>query len=172
MHTGLGPPGKDSLLANDEPTCERIREMVGIPAGAVRGLAEGDCRVQNTARGTESVAFVMEGDSCDGVVQMAGAHDNVVAFAQEFGTVPSLDIFVALRRENARFHKLLADGADGAAHSWDRVRGPRIQAQRDAVRSVFFLDTPEWRESVLLRGVRVADDVIGFLLGSALKAHP
>ena len=133
VHTGLGPPGVDTLMAlGNKSSLDGVRNVFGESDGT---FLYGD-----TASGAASGYDATIGDVPSGYIDRLG-WTNARGLIQEFGTIPGLLVARALVRENAAWHH--GDDAE------------KRDAARD-VRDAFYVPTAAWQTSVVERVVRVA----------------
>lgn len=143
VHTGLGPPGVDTLMVLGESSLDGVRHVFGEPDGFLYG---------ETTSGAASGYDATIGDVPRGYADRLG-WTNAQGLTQEFGTVPGLLVARALVRENAAWHH--GDDAEKRA------------AARD-VRNAFYVPTAAWQNSVVERGVKVAMQALEGLAGGLL----
>lgn len=136
LHTGLGPYGVGEIILNDpveDPAYKRACEWWG------------DHRVKSTVSGESVSAHLV------GTVKLAfdamlnGAE--VTGVGLEFGTLPPVQVFMAMREENWLHHN---GGADHPAAA-------RIKAR---LRHAFYPDEDVWRERVWQQGKEVVDKAL------------
>lgn len=128
IHTGLGPHGFGELIlheASDDPALTRAAEWWGEER--IKSAAGGDS-VSSQLAGTVNLALSRMLPDAE-----------VTAAGLEFGTLPLLDVFKAMRAENWLFHH----GQEGALDSSGIKRG-LLQA--------FCPDDDGWRKKVLEQG--------------------
>lgn len=152
VHTGLGPSGVDTLIAEGGTA---IQAFMKRTFGAESGEAEypflhgstGAFGGSTDKTGAGSGYSDAQGFSANYLLAMNWSH--VAAVTQEFGTVPGLRVVHALARENAVWH-----------HSNDTAA--RSAAAR-AARDVFYVRTANWQRSIVRRGVAVVKQALAAL---------
>jgi hypothetical protein len=137
-HTGLGPSGHTELICRhpvDSQALATARQWWGAD-------------VTSPASG-ESASEVIDGN-----VRMAFVHlcpkAMVVTIAMEVGTQDEQHVIASLV-------------ADNWLHQKGQVQSPQGAAIRQQVRDAFFVDTPEWREKALTRGLAIWQDALAGL---------
>ena len=132
-HTGLGPSGHTELICRhpvDSPSLALARQWWGAD-------------VTSPASG-ESASEVIDGN-----VRMAFVHlcpqATVVSSAMEVGTQAQTQVMAALFADNWLYQK-------------GEPQSPQGLAIRQQVRDAFFVDTPEWREKAMARGLVIWQD--------------
>ena len=134
-HTGLGPSGHTELICRhpvDSPSLALARKWWGAD-------------VTSPASG-ESASEVIDGN-----VRMAFGHlcpqATVVSIAMEVGTQAQTQVMLALFADN-----------------WVHQKGQPLSSQglaiRQQVRDAFFVDTPEWRERAMTRGLAIWQEAL------------
>eukprot|EP00672_Neobodo_designis_P021127 CAMPEP_0174837582 /NCGR_PEP_ID=MMETSP1114-20130205/6841_1 /TAXON_ID=312471 /ORGANISM="Neobodo designis, Strain CCAP 1951/1" /LENGTH=393 /DNA_ID=CAMNT_0016071649 /DNA_START=29 /DNA_END=1206 /DNA_ORIENTATION=- len=130
VHSGLGPCGEDSLMVDDAEEAQAARKVIHESAGRLEypdtdpnGPVGGYNLVLGSAKVQKSFPTAQ------------GAH-----ITQEFGTRPGLFVAMALAFENAAFHQT----------HWNSVAH---QFGTKLLRAAFFVETTEWKDRVLERGV-------------------
>ncbi len=138
FHTGLGPYGYGEAIvevSTDDPAYGRAKAWWGDS-------------VKSTVGG-ESVSAHLSG-TIDGEMPGMAPHADVTAMAIEFGTIPSNEVFRALRKDN--WLHLYGD--------LDSDEGRAIKAE---LRAAFYPDTDDWKEMVWTRGNDVINQAIAGL---------
>jgi hypothetical protein len=123
FHTGLGPFGYGEMISEDLPNSaayKRARKMWGD-------------RVCSSEAG-ESISAPLTG-TVDKAVATFLPETQLTFAALEAGTIPSRDVFNALRKDN--FLHRVANGKHKDA-----------EAIRREIRAAFYPDTPEWKHKV------------------------
>lgn len=135
IHTGLGPSGQDSLLVDE--TTELNVKRVFAPLDPSRIVIPGDIDASDAFRGYQNVT----GSVGRGLLSLFPSCSENLVMSSEFGTVPAIFVFKALREENAAYHH-------APQH---RI----IPAQN--VRDVFYRHQDStWKQSIISRGRIVA----------------
>jgi len=138
VHTGLGPHGEDTLY------------MRG--SGAARSALEASIEDQPGTRIIDRTSHADGGYAIRGgytrTLTALGGTGEACALLQEFGTCPPLRVLHALREENRLHHH-------GNPH-------PAHPAKRRLL-EVFCPRSPRWRETVVARGVALAEAAIAAL---------
>ena len=130
VHTGLGPPGEETLLP--EP---------GVCATPTVRLAEALERELIDVTQTRGPAYVVRGGMGSALPRvLPGVAVDFVL--QELGTCPPVAVFRALREEN-RWHHYGGGGLDHTA--------------KRRLREVLCPASPHWRQQVVPRGVALAE---------------
>ena len=144
LHTGLGPYGYGEVIVNDsedDPVYQRAVAWWG------------EERVKSTVRG-ESVSAHLTG-----TVKLAFARmlpdAEVTAVGLEFGTLPPMDVFRALRAENWLHHHGVVDSPDAA-----RIKEQLLRA--------FYPDDELWKRKVWEQGRMIVE---GALTGLCSKKN-
>lgn len=170
VHTGLGPPGVDTLLAHgtrpDEegngeaegghegradrwfPDAPRqVQYFFGQDSGGGDGESDGYATggPDDVSAGYDLTMGILNGYYAALFEERAGPASRPLVVAQEFGTVPAVLVARALILENMAHH-----------HSPPAERAYWATFSRDA----FYVRTDEWRESVLRRGLTVLEQAI------------
>lgn len=135
VHTGLGPPGFDSIIMDHD-----LREkMVSILGGddETKQHVVGFGGSSGAGSGYDDVV----GDTKHGFDDLFSPEQtSLLPVTQEFGTVPGILVFKALREENADFHYA----------PWNRI------ASAEKVRDVFYLrNSVKWKRDVIVRGTNL-----------------
>lgn len=135
VHTGLGPPGFDTLLLNAGVDSKQAKKIFAGGNVAINGEEDDEA-----AKGYDGVAGLL----CSGMSWFLPSHVQSVCLTQEFGTASGLVVMKALIEENAMFH-----------HAPSR-RLPYAQKLRDA----FYLHKSyKWKSDLIERGLRVFDQL-------------
>lgn len=135
VHTGLGPPGFDTLLLNAGADSKQGKTIFAGGNVAINGEEDDEA-----AKGYDGVAGLL----CSGMSWFLPKDINTMCLTQEFGTAPGLVVMKALIEENAMFH-----------HAPSR-RLPYAQKLRDA----FYLHRSyQWKSDIIERGLRVFDQL-------------
>ncbi|KAA0157186.1 hypothetical protein FNF29_00538 [Cafeteria roenbergensis] len=163
VHSGLGEAGQSSLLLSGTEGGEEaatIRRALGLAAHDAAAGPKSACVQDASALGSAGVAYTTRGGFSEALASVPGpaglpvgaepspaAYSGVrpadrVCIAQEFGTVPTTDVFFALRAENALYQ------SDETA--------PPSHPLRQQLRAAFFPDDAAWRRECLAQGVTVA----------------
>jgi len=130
LHSGLGPPGVGEHIhsGSDAASLARARRWWGP---SVRSLAEGD-----------SVSPELVGQmGCAAEQECPQAE--LTGIAIEFGTLPLLEVFDALRAEQW-------------LESHPETSTEQATAIRHQCRDAFYLDTPAWKQRVVEQGLQAA----------------
>lgn len=122
-HTGLGERGTGQLLGFDHPS---------DPGQRLAGELWGEDHVPLASEA--SVAYETLGDIAVPFAEMF-PHARVLTAAYEFGTVDPLSVLQALR-------------GDHWLHAYGDPTGPEAAEIKDAIRSAFYCETPDWHRSV------------------------
>lgn len=144
VHTGLGPQGVDTMLADSGVATNTLLQQVfgeaNQPGGYIMGDVEDDGNAaagyDDTKGFSASIIPALVQAGCSG---WRRAH----AVTQEFGTVSPISVIKAAARENA---------------AW--VNGASVSEATNAaqnVRDVFYVRTPEWQESIVARGLEAIE---------------
>lgn len=139
FHTGLGPYGYGELILNDPEDDPAFQRAV---------TWWGEERVKSTVKG-ESVSTHLSG-----TVNLAFARmlpdAEVTAAGLEFGTLPPMDVFMALRAENWLHHH---GGKDSSAA--ERIKQQLLLA--------FYPDDDHWKRKVWEQGRLVVEQTLANL---------
>jgi hypothetical protein len=136
FHTGLGEYGEAEIILN-----------VGKKSSAYqRALQWWGARVKSTVTG-ESVSEHIYGPLKLAVPEMLPVADEVTAASLEFGTVPPMEVFWAMRAENWLQHY------GGKAH-------PRAQEIKMRLLQVFYPHEEQWRRQVWEHGEDVVEQAL------------
>jgi hypothetical protein len=134
-HTGLGPSGHTELICRHPVDSESLALARKWWGADVTSPASG-----------ESASEVIGGN-----VRMAFVHlcpqATVVSIAMEVGTQAQTQVMLALFADNWLYQK-------GEPHSSQGL------AIRQQVRDAFFVDTPEWRDKAMKRGLAIWQDTL------------
>ena len=142
VHTGLGPSGLDTLLFVDPDSKKKANAQQNDVASHFRGAPGG---IQNLAEGDSA------GDVAAGYELTAGTlmhfyphtcfprSSDVLVLGQEFGTLPGFLVARAVILENQAFN-------------YAKARQPFFAT---FIRDAFYVRTPQWKRSVLERGLAV-----------------
>ena len=123
FHTGLGEPGAGEMITEDLPSSKAYRRQKAIWGPRVKSSEAG-----------ESVSAPLVG-TIDKAMADWAKHCELTFAALEVGTVPTRDVFNALRKDNW-LHCFAG-----------RVREKAEEIRRE-IRAAFFPDTPEWKRTV------------------------
>lgn len=156
VHTGLGPSGFDSILNKSEDRVG-LEEVQKIFSGSEDQYLHHLSKFKSThSLGTEADTSFIGYDKVVGFLnsglneQVFPPNAKIYSIAQEFGTVPGLLVFKALRAENAMHH-------------YDPVNRSPKYAQD--LCDVFYLkDNPGWKHMVVSRGQEVFNQMYLHLL--------
>ena len=132
-HTGLGPSGHTELICRhpvDSPSLALARQWWGAD-------------VTSPASG-ESASEVIDGNVRRAFVHLC-PQATVVSIAMEVGTQAQTQVMAALFADNWLYQK-------------GEPQSPQGLAIRQQVRDAFFVDTPEWREKAMARGLVIWQD--------------
>jgi hypothetical protein len=100
VHSGLGPMGQDTLMFNDDAT-RACKVFTGAFACEFPG---GNFTADSASSGYErTVGTVTEPKGYISLFKNVKQPGHAITFAQEFGTVPPLQVILALIRENQAF---------------------------------------------------------------------
>jgi hypothetical protein len=136
LHTGLGSYGKGEVVvdaAEDDPVFGRSVSTWGVE------------RVKSTISGA-SVSSLLVGTINQAFVDMLPTSE-VTAVGLEFGTLPTMTVFNALRAENWLHHH----GDLGSRHA-DEIKEALLRA--------FYPDNDAWKERVMEQGRDVVERVL------------
>lgn len=153
VHTGLGPSGVDTLAAmhtNSAATVEKMFPIevsvdystrvpkISLIGGMKDSMTAGNAN--SALSGYELTVGVITGDFCHKFLAPNLTGDDLICVTQEFGTVDMMLVGTTLVDENyANFY-----GTDEEKV----IYGNRL-------RSSFYVQTKEWKEAVVKRGVAV-----------------
>lgn len=133
VHTGLGKSGVDTLLTFDSPTMTASELARTYPGATIPSIdKEGD-----EVHGGYDMSI---GNVEDFVVQLFPNEQKPWIVLQEFGTVHNVLVAHALVLENMAYHFLPSE----EVAKWAKL-----------TRSAFYVRTPQWRKSILDRGLRL-----------------
>ena len=139
LHTGLGPYGQEEVIVNaaeDDPVYQRAVALWG-----------GE-RVRSTVKG-ESVSSHLSGTVLLAFTRMLPDAE-VTAVGLEFGTLPAMDVFKAIRAENWLHHH---GGTDNPAAA--RIKEQLLRA--------FYPDDELWKRKVYEQGKTLAEGALAGL---------
>jgi hypothetical protein len=142
IHTGLGPYGKAEIIVQDID----LKEMP-IYKRAVAMWGTGRVRSQD-----ESVSNKLEGSLKVAFPEML-PNAEVTAVTLEYGTSPTIEVFLAMREENW-------------IHHHGDVHDSRAQGVKAKLRSVFYPDKEDWKETVWSQGKQIVDQALGGISSS------
>ena len=150
VHTGLGPWKLDTLLAKDAGSLALLHKAgltEGLPHSRFEDTTSADeGSVAGEGAYVETVGFTT---SAAGYPALFGAATERLAFGQEFGTVAGVQVFRALRAENAAYH-----------HGTEEER----KRSKVSVREVFSPSGKcDWQTAVLARGIEVLGQLNAYL---------
>jgi len=149
VHTGLGAWAKDYLFADCSKgtAFETIFADYARMGRIVQSNADGDADAEAEAMSSMYAQSIGHVTSADGYVSLFENASDVLAFAQEFGTVSGVRVLKALRAENMAYR----------CSRGQSVADERVFYQRGLeVKGVFYLEQDaEWKQSVLRAGVDV-----------------
>jgi len=171
VHTGLGPWGKDTLLAIDRDADPSAVSRVSDARDALHERAPSRSGERSSPRACDfalevsadsragGTAYALYGTLVEGLVQVlhaaAGARvERAACIVQEFGTEHALAVLEALRAERA-----LVKQAEMAGEPVPSANHPL----RRRLRLAFFPDDDEWRRAVHARGQLLIEQVCGWL---------
>lgn len=135
VHTGLGPMGVDTLLVNNVDAAAQLEQWF---PGAQHPFASSDSATQ-VAQGYENV----QGFLSD---YFEPLFDHAWVITQEFGTIPTILVGLALVLENAAYQYL----PEAEALEWARCTTKRA----------FYPQSRAWRQSVIRRGITVLEQAM------------
>ena len=138
FHTGLGAFGHGELISED---------AAGTPAYQRAKAWWPD--ICSTQSGESVSAHVM--GSIDSCIPNLLPRAEVTMAALEFGTVSTLEVFMALR-------------ADNWLHTLGDPCGPEAAAIKANIRAAFFPDTDEWKDMIWRRGEQVVTQAVRRLI--------
>eukprot|EP01064_Diplonema_japonicum_P030360 TRINITY_DN5157_c1_g4_i1.p1 TRINITY_DN5157_c1_g4~~TRINITY_DN5157_c1_g4_i1.p1 ORF type:complete len:423 (+),score=95.76 TRINITY_DN5157_c1_g4_i1:60-1271(+) len=139
VHTGLGPEGVDTLLVDDGEIAKKVRERFPVspvtdPLTKVEAL-DGSEKNSQAAGGYE----LTEGFTSHALRKIFTSASEKHFITQEFGTVHGLFVARALILENMAYH-------------FD----PEFQPYwAEYTRDAFYVRKPEWKSSIVRRGVEL-----------------
>jgi hypothetical protein len=128
LHTGLGLYGEGEVIVDahkDDPVFKRAVSMWGVE------------RVKSTVAGG-SVSSHLVGTINQAFVDMLPTSE-VTAVGLEFGTLPAMDVFRSLRKENWLFH-------------YGDPESRKANAIKERLLRAFYPDDDVWKESVIEQG--------------------
>ena len=148
VHTGLGPSGEDTLLTDWEASSYAAQQAPRWFPGAQTPLVSKDAKEvskgYDNARGFTTAFFrrlfeETKHSNNDDDDQASSSSSSYLAVAQEFGTVPAILVAHALILENRAFHYLPVSES--------------VEWAKQTTKRAFYKETPEWRRSILDRGL-------------------
>jgi hypothetical protein len=143
IHTGLGAFGDYEIILNDPVDSE----VFGCAAGIW-----GETRVKSTLPSgfdaNRSVSAHVTGTLKRGFNDTLGTQ--VTAVSLEFGTLPSIHVFKALRAENWLHHH----GSEN---------DPRAEAIKESLLRAFYPNSVEWKAAVWNQGRGVIEKALSWL---------
>ena len=135
FHTGLGPYGNAEVLLNEKEDSPSYKSAVKIWGDRVKATVSGKS-VSIHVQGTLKLA-----------VQKMLPNSEVIAVSLEFGTVPLMEVFRALRNEN-----------------WLHHRGGKNQPQANKIKEkllrVFYPNEDDWKLKIWKQGKEVVEQAI------------
>ncbi len=143
VHTGLGAFGDYEIILHDSVDSEFYRWAIDI---------WGETRVKSTlssgnGRGRSASAHIT-GTIKLGFTQLPNVR--TLAVGLEFGTLPPMRVFKALRAENVLHHH----GNASDSH---------VAAIKESLLRAFYPDSPEWKASIWNRGRDVIESALNWL---------
>lgn len=142
VHTGLGPPGFDTLMVESTSDINEVRKVFGAyerQANKIVSLRGGENSASAGYDG--SYGLIMDGVA---TLLPAPSKKRNVLVLQEFGTVPGPFILKAVAEENFVYHN---------------ARGSRLP-YAEKLRDVFYLHRSfTWKRDVLARGLSIFDQI-------------
>ncbi len=139
FHTGLGPFGYGEIILNDPEESAAYKNAIAL---------WGADRVRTTAGGT-SVSAHIEGTLKLAFTKMVPDAE-VTVVGLEYGTIPMMEVFKALRNENWLHHYGGKDHPDAKKIKTDLLRA-------------FYPQPDDWKDLVLNQGKEVVEQTIFFL---------
>ncbi len=139
IHTGLGAFGSGEIILNDSMSAPNVQRAVAI---------WGADRVRSTVTGG-SVSTHLDASLKLGITSMLPDVE-VTAVSLEFGTLPVMDVFKAVRAENWLHHH------GGADH-------PKAEEIKTCMLRAFHPDSEEWETLVWNQGVEVVEQAFRWL---------
>lgn len=136
VHTGLGAFGDYEIILNDPVDSEVFQRAIGIWGN----------RVKSTMR--DSASPHVTGALKRGITDNLGVQVTTVSL--EFGTLPSIQVFKALRAENWLHHH--GDEND-----------PKAEAIKESLLRAFYPNSVEWKASVWNQGRDVIESTLSWL---------
>jgi len=127
-HTGLGPRGYGERICADPPGGPAHARAEAFYGGDITSPFLGD-----------SASVPLHGVNLE-AVHRALPEREVTAVALEVGTIPTLEVKLALR-------------ADNWLHQHGDPRGAKGQAIKEQIRAAFYQDAPDWKEAVWERAL-------------------
>lgn len=131
-HSGLGPFGFGELICEYEP---------GSPGD--RTLKAWFGPQAKSTRAGESVSADLTG-TLDTAIPRLLPHAETIAFAIEYGTIPPMEVFSALR-------------ADNWLHLHGDLKSEQGRAIKAEIRRAFYQDSDEWKRLVWTRSLEVVE---------------
>jgi hypothetical protein len=144
VHSGLGPSGVDTIMVDSETERNLILEV--FPHVPRRFI---ECTADMTGPAGGGLYMNVKGDVAMEYPRLfLGEVPMCLSLTQEFGTVPRIRVAFANVRENA---------------AWQHSRGTTVhKAAAEELRNVFYVQTQEWKTSVLIRGKMLLDRAIRY----------
>ncbi|KAF1322364.1 Engulfment and cell motility elm family protein, partial [Globisporangium splendens] len=142
VHTGLGPPGFDTLMVESSSDVDKVRNVFGEFERSTNRIQA----FRGNGDGATSGYDGSHGVVMDGVATLlpSASKNNNVLILQEFGTVPGPFVLKAVAEENFVYHN---------------ARGQRLP-YAEKLRDVFYLHRSfMWKKDVLERGLSVFDQI-------------
>ena len=136
VHTGLGAFGDYEIILNDPADSESFHRAIGIWGN----------RVKSTMR--DSASPHVTGALNHGITDNLGAQVTMVSL--EFGTLPSIQVFKALRAENWLYH-------------YGDENDPKAEAIKESLLRAFYPNAIEWKAAVWKQGREVIEDALSWL---------
>jgi hypothetical protein len=140
VHTGLGPPGYDTLLIDAYQNFDEVKAIFGTTPEDAKRIAGKNVAKDGVAGGYDAV----HGTLCLGLVNLVFKKNPIMCVTQEFGTVPGTFVLKAVSDENAMYQY---DPSN---------RIPYAEKVRDA----FYVHRSfRWKKSVIERGDKVFEQL-------------
>ncbi len=133
VHTGLGDYGSAEIILNTPSNSPEFRRAIDIWGAAL---------VKTTVKG-ESVSVHLDTTLKLAVPKML-PYSEVVAVGLEFGTIPPMEVFKALRAENWLHHH--------GASRYAKTREMKI-----CLLKAFYPDDNKWKASVWTKGKEIVE---------------
>ncbi len=142
VHTGLGPKGRDFLLALND----NLKRYLQIHSG-------GDLQDKQVGYTPQGMFLTALEDSIRKATRCAS--ERIASVGQEFGTYSNYRVFMSLRDENSAYHEAKRKGH----------RLNPLSSESQAVLRVFYPDHTEreWRLNVIQRGRSLVEEMNAYL---------